>query len=133
MKKSLLVKIFFIVIFCVNSGYSLQQNFPDGIKTALKDGNSKALANYFNTKIELIIFDKTDVYSKTQAEIIMKNFFRMYKPTNFTIIHNGGRGSAKYAIGDMLTNNQKYKVFFLLKANNKKLFIHQLRIEKDYG
>lgn len=100
------------------------------VSVAMKAGNSKELAKFFNTNIELSILEKEGVYSKTQAELIIKNFFTKHAPTSFVIIHDGGEG-VKYAIGNLKTSNGTYRVTIMYKEANSKTHIHQLRIEED--
>ena len=77
---------------------------PEGISNAFKTGNSEVLADYFSNNVELVVLDKEDVYSKNQAEIVVKNFFSSHRPYKFVILHQGGRESSKYAIGNLMTS-----------------------------
>jgi hypothetical protein len=107
-----------------------QTEIPKDIITSLETGNSKVLANYFNENVELVVLDKDNVYSKAQARQIVNNFFRSNTPESFNVIHQGGK-EAKYVIGNLKTNNGTFRIYFLLKKNNSKDYIHQLRIEKQ--
>lgn len=121
-----------VVFFCIVAiGNIYSQNIPESIVTSFKTGNAVELAKYFNTNVELVILEDEDVYSKAQSEIIVKNFFAKNNPTDFKILHQGGKEEAKYAIGNLTTANKTYRVYFLLKSKNEKLFIHQLRIEDN--
>ncbi|MBN1597913.1 MAG: DUF4783 domain-containing protein [Bacteroidales bacterium] len=106
---------------------------PQGIISAFYTGNSSKLSEYFNQTIELTLFDKEEIYSKTQAEIIMRDFFTQNKPTQFKIIHQGGKEHTSYAIGNLICASKKFRVTLLLKTENSSVYIHQLRIEKDYA
>ncbi len=108
-----------------------KSQIPDEIILSLKSGNSKVLSDYFNQNVELVVLDNDNVYSKAQAEQIVSNFFNSYKPESFSVIHQGGKEGAKYVIGNLSTNNGKFRVYFLLKQNGGKDYIHQLRIEKQ--
>jgi len=104
---------------------------PKKIAEALNNGDAEMLANFFNTNVELVILDKEDVYSKVQAELILRDFFEKFKPQKFEIIHEGGKDGASYAIGKLETQNGTFRVYFLLKKMNGEPYIHQLRIEKE--
>jgi hypothetical protein len=104
---------------------------PDKIILSLKTGNAKVLSGYFNQNIELVVLDSDNVYSKAQAQLIVDNFFKDYTPVNFKVIHQGGREGAKYVIGNLKTEKGEFRVYFLLKQNKEKNYIHQLRIEKQ--
>ena len=68
--------IIFILLAYLQLSFSVfSQPVPNGIILAIKSGNSKELARYFNTSIEIAILENEDVYSKAQAELIIKDFF----------------------------------------------------------
>lgn len=107
-------------------------NIPPKIFDAIKVGNATELAKYFNSSIELVVLNIDDVYSKQQAEKILKDFFDKNKVKNFNVLHQGGKESAQYAIGSLETVNGKtYRVYFLLKGSGSNLLIHQMRIEEE--
>jgi len=110
---------------------SAEAQIPDDIILSLKSGNAKILSDYFNQNVELVVPDSDNVYSKAQAQQIVGNFFSTYTPVNFTVIHRGGKEGAKYVIGNLGTKEGNFRVYFLLKKNQGKDFIHQLRIEKQ--
>lgn len=108
---------------------SFAGDLPSGIINSLKTGNSKELSKYFNTNIDLTILEKQDIYSKTQAEIILKEFFNKNSPSNFTIIHQGGKEGSQYIIGNLTTTTGSYRITLALKSQDNTLSIQQLRIE----
>ena len=123
----------FLTFFVVLTLYSFT-NFDvfDDIALAIKSANSKEVARYFSPRVELKINDKENIYSKSQAEIILKDFFIKNPPLNFTIRHKGA--SAKglpYIIGDLKTSNGNYRTYFLFKEVNNKLYIQELQFDKE--
>jgi hypothetical protein len=110
-------------------GFSSSSQIPDEIINSLKTGNSTKLASYFNQNVELVVLENESVCSKSQAEQVINDFFSKYPPQKFTIIHQGGKGDSNYAIGNLETQNGRFRVYFLIKTINQVSFIHQLRIE----
>lgn len=104
---------------------------PDEIIASLKLGNARALSEYFNQNVELVVPENDNVYSKAQAQLIVSNFFSSHSPQNFSVIHQGGKEGAQYVIGNLGTQKGTFRVYFLLKKSDGKDFIHQLRIEKQ--
>ena len=86
---------------------------------------------YLNENIELVVLDNDNVYSKAQAQQIVSNFFSSFIPESFNVLHQGSNEGAKFVIGKLKTKNGTFRVYFLLKKNNNKEYIHQLRIEKQ--
>ena len=104
----------------------------DDIALTIRTGNSKDLAKYFNTNLDLTIPGYTGSCSKSQAEIIIKDFFKKYPPKTFTIIHQGAStDGAQYSIGSMNSGSMNFRVYFLLKKFSEKFFIQQLRFEQE--
>lgn len=101
------------------------------ISEALKKGNSTELAKNFNPNIEIEILGDENMYSKAQAEILMKDFFAKNKPSAFTVNHQGSKAATSFAIGLLTTANGTYRVSIFMKIDNEKTLIHQLRIERS--
>lgn len=116
--------------FCVAlTGASLSREIPEGIAESFNKGNSRELARHFNNNIELVVLDNEDVYSKSQAELILRDFFSANTPVKFELLHQGGKESSRYAIGNLETKNGNFRIYFLLKLRNGTPLIHLLRIE----
>jgi len=110
-----------------------QDDIPEGITLAFKAANAVELAKHFHSNIELVILEKEDVYSKAQAEQIIRKFFKDNQPTSFQIIFEGGKENSRYAIGKLVTANGNFRVYFLIKKQEGNPLIHQLRIEEEDG
>lgn len=119
------------ILFASPVNAQVSGGVPEGLSAAIKAGNSREFARYFNTNIELVLPNTEDVYSKTQAELIIKDFFTKNTPANFVILHQGGKETSRYAIGTLTTNTGVFRVYFLLRIQGGEALIHQLRIEKE--
>jgi Domain of unknown function (DUF4783) len=47
----------------------------DEVVAALKNGDATAVARHFDNTVEITIPDKSNNYSKSQAEMVLKDFF----------------------------------------------------------
>jgi hypothetical protein len=130
MEKIKMKLISFMFAFFVLTSVSIAQ-IPDEIILSIQNGNDAALAEFFNENVELVVQTHDDVYSKSQAQQIVAEFFKSNKPKQFSIIHQGGKDSPRYAIGSLTTATGTFRVYFLLKNKNNKFYIHQLKIEKQ--
>lgn len=106
-------------------------DIPDHINTALKSGDTAALKKYMNSTVELVILDKENIYSKIQAEQVLKQFFNKHKPLVFHVLHHGSNDNSQYYIGSLKTEKETYRIYYLLKTKDKQTLIYQLRIESD--
>jgi pyridoxal/pyridoxine/pyridoxamine kinase len=104
----------------------------DEVVTAIKSANSAGVAKYFNSNVELTILTSEGVYSKQQAEIIVKNFLTSNPPKNVVIQHKGSSAQgSKYAIANYECAQGKYRVYIFMKESAGKMLIHELRFEKE--
>jgi hypothetical protein len=122
------ILVFTCFIFIVSQ---LHAQIPEGIIQGFKKGDAGALAGFFNQNIEMVVLEHDDVYSKAQAQQIVSNFFANSKVSDFSIIHDGGKEGARYAVGTLKTATGNFRVYFLLKKSDEKTLIHKLRIEKQ--
>ena len=132
MKKLLYILSIATVSLCSASPLKAQaEKVPEGIVLSFKAGNAAELAKFFHTNVELIILEEEDVYSRSQAEQIIRKFFIDHKPEAFKIIFQGGKENSRYAIGSLTTPGKTYRVYLLMKKQDGSPLIHQLRIEEE--
>ena len=132
MKKILYILGFvWIFLFPAVSLNARTEKVPDGVVLSFKAGNAEELSKFFHTNVELIILEDEDVYSRSQAEQIIRKFFTEHKPEAFKIIFEGGKENSRYAIGSLTTTGKTYRVYILMKNQDGSPFIHQLRIEEE--
>ena len=123
-----LILLFFGLFVLVSQSYS---QIPDEIVLSIQNGNDEVLASYFNQNVELVVQTHDDVFSKSQAQQIVAEFFRANKPKQFSIIHQGGKEGARCAIGSLITSTGTFRVYFLFRTKDNNSYIHQLKIEKQ--
>lgn len=127
-KKFKIILLILGMFVLVSASFS---QIPGEIVLSIQKGNDEMLSTYFNQNVELVVENHDDVFSKAQAKQIVAEFFKANKPKQFSIIHQGGKDGARYAIGSLVTSGGTFRVYFLLKNKDDKAYIHQLRIEKQ--
>ncbi len=123
------IAVFFMMITVALTQNTDQQDPIKKISQTLKQGNASELATLFNPTVEMEILGEENVYSKAQAELLLKDFFTKNKPTSFKVNHQGTKGSTSFAIGILVTSTENYRISVFLKSENDKMLIHQIRIE----
>lgn len=109
-----------------------QNDVTNNAKVALKTGSSKELVKYFNNIVELSFDGEKSNYSKTQAEFVLKDFFKKYPPTEFEYIHQGAsKEGLKYAIGKYTYSGGSFRVYILVKQFNGNYLIDTLDFSKE--
>ena len=84
------------------------------VTQAIREGNSRELAEHFGNNVDLVLPDNDGTYSKAHAELILKNFFSDNRPESFTINHQrSSRDGSPYVIGTLETrDNKSYRTYF---------------------
>ena len=127
-----LIKFTFIIFaLAFFSQESKSQSFPQEIIKATQRGDANSLASFFNDKVELILPAKSGVFSKEQAQFVMRDFFNDHKPTSFQVNHEGVRDNSAYVIGRYVCAKDQFRFYFLTKNVDNKTVIIQIRVDKQ--
>ena len=106
-----------------------QPTYESVMVSAFKAGNATKIASYFSENIDLSILETENLYSKSQAEQILKNFFLNHKPIDFVIVHKGKSGQSEYFIGELTCADAIYRVTINSKTEAALKEITALTIE----
>jgi hypothetical protein len=103
------------------------------VANSIRSGDAKQLSSYFSNNIDLTICENENVYSKAQAELIIKDFFGKNPPKAFNMLHKGSSPEGtQYLIGNLITTNGKtFRTSFFLKSDKGKYYLQELRIENE--
>ncbi|MBL7733546.1 MAG: DUF4783 domain-containing protein [Chitinophagaceae bacterium] len=105
------------------------QNSIDGVIGALRSGNSTELARYFDDNVELSLPDKSDNYSKAQAQTIVRDFFSNNGVKGFELKHKGDSQNGHFCIGMLQTNSGTFRTNVFMKVKNGKEVLKEIRFQ----
>lgn len=104
----------------------------DPIISAIQGGSSSELARYFNPTISLNINGQQGEYSKNQAEIVLKDFFKKNPPIDFSLVFkNENQSSVSTYIGEYASGQSSYKVFIKVSQVESSFRIYGLDFVKS--
>ena len=110
-------KILVLLSLLIGAQLSNAQSF-EHVKDAITIASSKEVAKSFDNNVEITIDGKTSNYSKTQAEFVLKDFFKSNPISAFKIIHNGNsQGGLIYVIGKYTSNQNSYRTLVRMRDN----------------
>jgi hypothetical protein len=102
----------------------------DDVANAIRTGNAKEISKYFADNVDLKVLEQENIYSKAQAELILKDFFARHPVQEFTIVHRSvKKNDSQFAIGTLKTTNGNYRVHYLMKTATGATTVTQFRIE----
>lgn len=125
------MKLFFTLLASVLilSSFSIQSEGIEVVVNALKAGNAQKVAVHFDNTIEITLPQKSNSYSKSQAEMILKDFFYINSVKDFVVIHKGENAGSQYCIGTLVTKNANYRTTVFMKQKGSSQLIQEIRLE----
>ena len=121
---STLIIAFFAVAFRPIAGL-------DEVIGALKSGNAQEMAKYIDDNVAISLPDKSDNYSKSQAVMVLKDFFSNNGVSGFDVQFKGENGGGQYCIGNLKTRSGIYRTTVLMKAKDGKQVIKEIRFKSS--
>ncbi len=110
------------------SSFKAQEGI-DEVVNALRSGNAAELAKHFDDTVELTLPDKSDSYSKAQAQLIVKDFFSNNGVKGFELKHKGTSPGGNFAIGTLQTNAGNFRTNIFMRTRNGKELVKEIRFQ----
>ncbi len=102
----------------------------DKIADAIRAGDASRLASSFAPTIHLSVPGKKGDFSKTQAEVIMRDFFNQYPPTSFSVNSEGKTsGTNYYTLGVYTSGSVQFKTYYVIQKSDSDITLHILKFE----
>ena len=123
----LAVLTFSLVLVSFRPTYTL-----DDITLAIRVGNAGELSRYLDSRVDISLPDKSDTYSKIQAEMIIRDFFSTNGVQNFLVKHRGtSGGGSEFCVGVLQTRNGDYRTTLFVKQKGDKQLLQELRFQSQ--
>lgn len=119
-----------IVIFCFEG--NAQEDVINNVRTAMKSGSAKELSQYFGSIVELNFDGEKSSYSRSQAEFVLKDFFKKNPPIDFQYIHQGSsKQGFKYVIGKYVVSNGSFRIWILFKKDEQSYYVDTVDFTRE--
>lgn len=120
----------FLTISILLSSFTFFSSIEEVI-TAIKAGNAAEIARYFDNTVEINLPDKSNSYSKSQAELVLKDFFSTNTVKSFTVNHKGENAGSQFCIGTLVTKNGIFRSTVYMKLKGDKQILQTITFEKQ--
>ncbi|HTB24109.1 MAG TPA: DUF4783 domain-containing protein [Puia sp.] len=101
----------------------------DAVATAIRLGNVNQLSPFFDVRVDISLPDKSDTYSKTQAEMVIGDFFNTNVVQNFRITQQGESGGTFFCAGILQTRAGNYRTTLFFKHKGDKHLLQEIRFQ----
>jgi hypothetical protein len=106
--------------------YSIEQ-----VLSALKKGDAVALSKYFDSRVDISLPNKSDNFSKNQAEMILKDFFSSNEVKDFVVKHKGENNGSQFCIGLLQTRNGNFRTKLYMKQKGGQQFVQEIAFQLE--
>jgi hypothetical protein len=103
----------------------------DEITYAMRVGNAGQLSQFLDNRVDISLPEKSDTYSKIQAEMIIRDFFSTNGVRNFLVKRRGTNGGSEFCVGLLQTRNGDYRTTFFIKQKGDKQYLQELRFQSN--
>lgn len=105
--------------------------WPD-ITEAFASGNARELAESFSSMVDLGLPEGDNSYSKSQGEIVMRDFFKKTPPDGFEVKQTGKTSEkSHFAICQYESSGKNYQVSIYVKQELGVFLITRIKFEKQ--
>jgi hypothetical protein len=118
-----------IFLFAVLFSLTSFEATVEEILGAFRNGDALKISRHFDSFVEITVHDKSHSYSRTQAEVVLKDFFTTNNVRNFTIIRRVNSNNGEYCVGTLNTRLGEYRTTILFKNKGDRKLIQELRFE----
>ena len=124
------MKLFFtlLTLGIIGSSFSFFSSI-DEVITSMKAGNATEIARFFDNTVEINTPDKSSSYSKSQAELVLKDFFSSHAVKSFTVIHKGENAGSQFCIGTLVSKGGTYRTTIFMKQKGDKQVLQGITFE----
>jgi len=105
--------------------YSIEE-----VVNAMRSGNASQLSKYFDDRVDISIPGKNDNYSKSQGELILKDFFNNNDVKDFQIKHKGENNGSQFCFGVLQTKNGNYRTKLYMKQKADKQVLQEIGFQR---
>ncbi|MBL0181478.1 MAG: DUF4783 domain-containing protein [Chitinophagaceae bacterium] len=121
----------FFTLFAVGALISSFALFAsiDEVISGMKAGNSAEVARFFDNTVEINMPEKSNSYSKSQAELVLKDFFTTNTVKGFEVLHKGENSGSQYCIGTLVTRNGSFRTTIFMKQKGDKQLLQEITFE----
>lgn len=117
-----------ILVCCLTTLFSFVPSYTiDDVAGAMKSGNADMLSRYFDNMVDITLHEKTHAYSRSQAEAIIKDFFKCYGVESFQVSYKGSSNGSQYCVGKLQTKHGAFRTTIFMRFRSEKQVLQELR------
>lgn len=124
--------VYAVIISLVMLLSASQQEALDNVKNGFARNDSEMVLKSTESKLLMNVLGKESVYSKTQASLVLSEYFKQYPKGSFNyVFQSPGNDDGLFGIGTYKSQSKSFRVTVHFKKAGSKLTLENLSIEAD--
>jgi hypothetical protein len=103
----------------------------DDVVSAIKTGDANKMSRYFDNLVEITLHERSNSYSRSQAEVILKDFFSNSGVKSFKVLHKVTNNDSEFCVGSLTTKNGEFRTTIFMKTRGDKKLLQELRFDSQ--
>jgi hypothetical protein len=123
--------VFTAIVVLVSSIFAKPADDAAKMAELFKKADAETIAASFSPSLQLTTPGKQGVYSKSQAKMILSDFFSTNTPSAAKVSQQGkSENGAHFLVISLTTSTQEFKTTLFYRGSGAGMRIHELKIEK---
>lgn len=102
----------------------------DDVVALVRGGKAAELAKIMTSTVEISVLGDENVYSRVQAEAVLKDFFQKHPPSAAKVVHKlTSNPSYRFTVLMLTTSSGIYRVSYAMKNNDGTFLLTEMRFE----
>lgn len=103
----------------------------EDVMNSVRSANVTTLTKYFDNIVAITISSNQATYSKTQAEMVLKDFFMKNQVKDLEVVQSGTAGTnSQYFVGKLTTSGGPFQLYVVLRMKEGQYVLQEIRFEK---
>ena len=122
-----------VLCLVMTVGFASANDVTDDIATSIRGGDTKELSRHFSSTVSMTLLNDEGIYSRVQAEIILRDFFSRNPPVGVKVAHRlDSNPNFRYVVLNLETAKDVFRVSYKLTNNDNTFQVTEFRIEPIY-
>lgn len=134
MARFLNIFLILLLVFGVRSSMAQEPTQPEleQVEKAFSTGNVGALHAMFSDRVEIAVFARSRLYSRSQARIVLKDLFDEYPPQHFELSTPSETSKGLFAAGTYRysKDEEPFQVYIRLRKSGDKWTLREILVDK---
>lgn len=101
----------------------------EDVAGTLGKGDASQLSGFLDQTVEITLHQKSNSYSRNQAQVVLRDFFQLHQVRRFDVLHRGENVGSRFCIGMLHTRTGDFRTTLFMKQRADRMLIQEIRFE----